>query len=153
MANPNPVLNLKGRQKGSKNRTPERVVAQILKSLDFVGGTKYLAQMAVEQPVAYLSLIGKVIPRQSNITGSIQVDQRVVVTDAKEWLQQQITALHSIVGQKVLEHQEVSNIIDVIPSDVIPMDNAAEALQSDAIYNGDADQPQSAQNAALIADK
>jgi hypothetical protein len=38
-----------------------------------VGGAAYLAEMAREQPVAFMSLLGKVIPQQvsANLSGSV----------------------------------------------------------------------------------
>lgn len=56
----------KGRRKGVPNKLTVTIKEAIEKSFDEVGGVKYLAEMAREQPVAYMTLLGKVLPTQIN---------------------------------------------------------------------------------------
>ena len=54
----------KGRPKGATNKLTTTIKEAIEKSFDIVGGPAYLAQMAIEQPQAYMTLLGKVLPTQ-----------------------------------------------------------------------------------------
>jgi hypothetical protein len=65
-----------GRPKGSPNKITQTIRDAILQSFDIVGGPKYLAKMAIEQPAAYLGLLGKVLPTQVKM----EVNQPVAIT-------------------------------------------------------------------------
>ena|SRR5690348_13370060 len=56
-----------GRPKGAINRHTADIKAMILGALSDVGGRDYLAARALDQPVAFMTLIGKVLPLQ--VTG------------------------------------------------------------------------------------
>ena len=100
-----------GRKKGCKNRNPQKVISMILRSLDQVGGTKYLVRMAEEKPASYLALLGKVIPKQQQVSGTVNIEQSVLINDSKDWLAQQISALSA---KHPIEHQP-SQAIDITP--------------------------------------
>jgi hypothetical protein len=51
-----------GRPKGSPNVLGKDVRAMILEALDDVGGPRYLSRQAVENPVAFMGLLGKILP-------------------------------------------------------------------------------------------
>lgn len=53
-----------GRKKGTPNKLTRTVKEAIEIAFDKVGGPEYLARMAEEQPVAFMTLLGKVIPNQ-----------------------------------------------------------------------------------------
>lgn len=53
-----------GRAKGVPNKTTKALKDMILSALDTAGGEQYLAQQAAENPTAFLTLIGKVLPMQ-----------------------------------------------------------------------------------------
>jgi hypothetical protein len=53
-----------GRPKGSKNKTTTAVKEMVLQALGNVGGVKYLEEQATENPTAFMTLVGKVIPLQ-----------------------------------------------------------------------------------------
>lgn len=56
-----------GRQKGSPNKITTQIKDMILTALDEShpdGGIGYLKQAAVDHPVAFMTLVGKVIPLQ-----------------------------------------------------------------------------------------
>ena len=57
-----------GRAKGTPNKA-ETIRTMLLNSLDAVGGEAYFQRQAEENPQAYLSLIGKVIPKESILSG------------------------------------------------------------------------------------
>jgi hypothetical protein len=56
-----------GRQKGSPNKLTKQLKDMILEALDESGGIEYLKQTAIDHPVAFLTLVGKVLPLQ--VTG------------------------------------------------------------------------------------
>jgi len=63
----------KGRRKGSINKLTRTIKEAIELSFDKVGGAEYLAEMAREEPVAYMGLLGKVLPTQIDATLQAQV--------------------------------------------------------------------------------
>lgn len=67
-----------GRSKGTPNKYQGDIKAMILGALDAAGGVEYLRQRAFDQPVAFLGLVGKVLPLQvtGKDGGSLQVDFR-----------------------------------------------------------------------------
>lgn len=56
----------KGRVKGTPNKITKALKEMILGALDDVGGQAYLARQAEENPAAYMTLIGKVLPLSIN---------------------------------------------------------------------------------------
>lgn len=58
-----------GRTKGTPNKVTGEVKAMILEALNDVGGVTYLIERAKENPVAFLTLLGKVMPLQLNGAG------------------------------------------------------------------------------------
>ena len=61
-----------GRPKGIPNKSTAAIKEMLLASLDSVGGQEYFRKQAEENPHAYMSLIGKIIPSEvkSQITGA-----------------------------------------------------------------------------------
>lgn len=53
-----------GRPKGTPNKTTALVKDMVSKALDAAGGEKYLVKQSKENPVAFLTLVGKLIPVQ-----------------------------------------------------------------------------------------
>jgi hypothetical protein len=51
-----------GRQKGSINKTTALVKDMVIKALDKAGGVDYLVEVSKDNPAAFCTLIGKVIP-------------------------------------------------------------------------------------------
>ena len=68
MANPNaiPPAN-RGSRKGVPNKVTADVKAMILEAFDRAGGPDYLVARSQDQPVAFMSLLGRVLPMQ--VTG------------------------------------------------------------------------------------
>lgn len=56
-----------GRPKGSENKITRALKDMILEALEGAGGVDYLVLQAKENPTAFLSLVGKVLPLQ--VTG------------------------------------------------------------------------------------
>ena len=51
-----------GRQKGTPNKVTKELKEMILEALDRAGGVDYLFERATDNPVAFLTLVGKVLP-------------------------------------------------------------------------------------------
>lgn len=94
----------KGRRPGSKNKWGADLQRTILRSLDKVGGSRYLERMAEEQPVAYMALLGKCVPREmrAEITAELTIRQEI-----------RKNLVDSLVE---LMRQPVAEVIDVTPS-------------------------------------
>lgn len=62
----------RGRPKGAPNKSTAAIKDMLLASLDAVGGQQYFMEQAKENPSAYMTLIGKIIPAEvkSQITGA-----------------------------------------------------------------------------------
>jgi len=56
-----------GRQKGTPNKLNADVKGMILEALNGVGGVRYLQRQADENPTAFMTLVGKVLPTQVNL--------------------------------------------------------------------------------------
>jgi hypothetical protein len=54
----------KGRPKGVPNKATTKIKDMITQALDKAGGVEYLTKQATENPVAFLGLVGKVLPMQ-----------------------------------------------------------------------------------------
>ena len=53
-----------GRPPGAKDKVNAELKDMIRQALDQAGGVSYLARIAEEQPVAFLALIGKILPKE-----------------------------------------------------------------------------------------
>ena len=63
----------KGRGKGNTNKINKELKDLIRGALDDAGGQKYLTRQANENPVAFMTLLGKIVPKDinNNVTGLI----------------------------------------------------------------------------------
>lgn len=64
MAAPKGHARYGGRKKGTPNKQTAAVKDMVLTALGNVGGVKYLERQANENPTAFMTLVGKVIPLQ-----------------------------------------------------------------------------------------
>ncbi|WP_300563154.1 hypothetical protein [Companilactobacillus sp.] len=74
-----------GRVKGTPNKMTRTIKAAIEEAFHKVGGSSYLATMAIEQPAAFMTLLGKVLPTQmehSNPDGTMSAPTRIVIEAA-----------------------------------------------------------------------
>lgn len=70
MARPKGQPKLGGRQKGTPNKISGAIKDMVLEALSNKGGVEYLEKQADENPVAFMGLLGKIMPTQvdANIT-------------------------------------------------------------------------------------
>lgn len=61
-----------GRKAGTPNKLTRTIKEAIEQAFDDVGGSKYLSKMAMEQPAAFMTLLGKVLPTQVEATVDMQ---------------------------------------------------------------------------------
>lgn len=66
-----------GRKKGTPNKNTATIREMILGALDKAGGEKYLLAQAKDNPQAFMTLLGKVLPTQ--ITGGGEGDSPVKI--------------------------------------------------------------------------
>ena len=66
MARPKGQPKLGGRQKGTVNKSTGEIRDMIAGALSEVGGQKYFVTQAFENPVAFMGLIGKILPKEIN---------------------------------------------------------------------------------------
>ncbi len=65
----------KGRKKGSQNKNTHEIKSMIMAALDKVGGEEYFVTQALENPVAFLGLIGKILPKEvsAELSGNMNI--------------------------------------------------------------------------------
>jgi hypothetical protein len=54
----------KGRPKGTPNKATAQVKEMVIEALSKAGGVEYLTKQAKDNPAAFMTLVGKVIPLQ-----------------------------------------------------------------------------------------
>ena len=74
-----------GRPKGAQNKITREIKEMVVAALEESGGVDYLMQQARDNPTAFLTLVGKVLPLQ--VAGSL--DHQVKVSGALQWKQPQ----------------------------------------------------------------
>jgi hypothetical protein len=67
-----------GRRKGSRNKLTTALKDMILTALANKGGVEYLEKQADQNPTAFLTLVGKVLPLQVDAEHSGEVVAKVV---------------------------------------------------------------------------
>lgn len=94
---PKPGQRVGGRQKGTPNKVTGEVKEMVLMALSNVGGVTYLETQANENPTAFLTLVGKVLPLQ--VTGDKQnpvYTHETSTVDVRGCTVEQLRALASI---------------------------------------------------------
>lgn len=66
-----------GRPKGTQNKVTAQLKDMILQALSNAGGVQYLTDQALENPKAFLPLLGKILPYQ--VTGGDGAPIQVVL--------------------------------------------------------------------------
>lgn len=74
-----PAKRRKGRPPGLKNRYPRELREMIRQALDEAGGVQYLVRQAHENPVAFMALLAKTMPRDTPTISTGMVDGKIAV--------------------------------------------------------------------------
>lgn len=87
---PKPGERRGGRVKGTPNKVTADVRQMVLEALSMAGGAEYLLNQAFENPAAFMTLVGKVLPLQVNAnvdaTTSYVIRAPTPIEDAQSWL-------------------------------------------------------------------
>lgn len=67
-----------GRKKGTPNKVTKEVKSAMLAAFDKVGGVDYLVRQAEDNPQAFLTLLGKIIPSEMKATVSGDPDAPLI---------------------------------------------------------------------------
>lgn len=67
-----------GRTKGTPNKVTGEVREMILGALDEAGGQDYLLEQARSNPQAFLTLVGKTLPKDVNLGGGLKLEVNLV---------------------------------------------------------------------------
>src|SRR6516162_5383859 len=90
----------RGRELGSKNKLSSQVKEMILAALDQVGGVDYLVKRAQDQPVAFMALLGKVLPL------TIQNQPEPVEEMTDDEVESHIAAIAQYLSRHGVDHQQ-----------------------------------------------
>ena len=72
-----------GRPRGAKNKTTKAIHEVIRAALEAMGDEKYLMERASKNPAAFLALLGRIVPQQLTIDGTINHDLATRLTEAE----------------------------------------------------------------------
>jgi hypothetical protein len=93
----------RGRPVGSVNKVTQDIREMILASFHQAGGVRYLVKQSAANPVAYMGLLGKIVPMQINAT---------IKREITELTREELIAIAS--GGKVIEHEaEASSALQI----------------------------------------
>ena len=70
-----------GSRKGKPNKATAEIKTMIEEALSDVGGKKYLVQQARDNPVAFMNLIGKILPKDVNHGGQPDNPIKATITE------------------------------------------------------------------------
>jgi hypothetical protein len=65
----------RGRKRGSRNKIKQELREMVLTALDGAGGVIYLQAQATENPAAFMSLVGRCLPKDVNLKATVSLDQ------------------------------------------------------------------------------
>jgi hypothetical protein len=79
-----------GSRKGKPNKATKELKDMISAALDELGGVKYLKEQGKKNPQAFMSLLGKILPKdiKADITGDINITLAQAIEQARERLKQ-----------------------------------------------------------------
>ena len=66
-----------GRKVGTPNKIPNEVREMILAALDGAGGVEHLQRQATDNPGAFLTLVGKMLPK--DVRGDVQQGENLQI--------------------------------------------------------------------------
>ena len=97
-----------GRRKGTPNKLNADVKAMILAALNAKGGQKYLEKQADENPTAFLTLVGKILPLQVTGKEGGPIAYQSIDAPSKETREEWLARL----AGPVIEGKIVGSVVD-----------------------------------------
>lgn len=67
-----------GRKKGTPNATTKELSQMILGALDRLGGEDWLLQSAEQDPACFITLVGKLLPKDIRLGGGLKLQVNLV---------------------------------------------------------------------------
>lgn len=64
--------NVAGRPKGTPNKVTRTIQEALMQSFDELDGVEYLKNLAKSSPQAYAGLLGKMLPKDINMTATVE---------------------------------------------------------------------------------
>ena len=83
MSDKKPPAAGRGRPKGSPNKVTAAVKDMVAQALEQAGGIEYLVTQSRDNPTAFLTLVGKIIPVQQHVQGDLNISEVGWVIRAK----------------------------------------------------------------------
>lgn len=83
-----------GRKKGTPNKFTAQLKDVIRQAFENAGGVDYLKKQAEENPTAFMTLLGKILPQDVNLGG--QKDNPVITKNPDETLKKTNTLLEKL---------------------------------------------------------
>lgn len=99
-ARPKPPAAGKGRPKGAVNKTTKIIKEMIVQALNKAGGVNYLLTQAEDNPTAFLTLVGKVLPLQLTGPG----DGPITIDDKREAAMADIADIFGPTPHEIIIH-------------------------------------------------
>ena len=84
-----------GSRKGIPNKSTKAIKDMVYEALNGVGGVEYFKQQAIDNPAPFMSLVGKILPKDMVIDANVSpitVEHNVKV-NAAEWLDSVINGI------------------------------------------------------------
>lgn len=85
-----------GRQKGTPNKLTKELKEMVLEALENKGGVEYLMLQADENPTAFMTLLGRILPM--NVNADIQhrnvISAQPEALDNESWIDKHKPATH-----------------------------------------------------------
>lgn len=95
----------KGRPQGSSDKKNLEIKEMLIGALEHHNGVEYFIVQAIENPVAFMALIGKLLPKDVNVNGKIQHSLATEpVPEFNRWLVSIATARAAEKKQITLPH-------------------------------------------------
>lgn len=70
-----------GRKKGTPNKVTRELREMILGALEDAGGQEYLREQARENPIGFMGLLGKTLPKDINLGKGLRLEVNLVGVD------------------------------------------------------------------------
>jgi hypothetical protein len=76
-----------GRKKGTQNKITVAIKDMVLGALSEVGGQDYFVKQANDNPIAFMSLLAKILPSQLSVQAEIDMPSRIEIVgvDSVNW--------------------------------------------------------------------